>query len=328
MCKKTNPNKVRECEWLKNYGHIVILIIISIVAYILVNFINIEVLLEGFKFEKWFLQKPDQNLGIWTTMLIAAISFLVNRIVEIKKRQDSYDKERDCYKSEISDIIRHLSANIKILKGLEAELTSKGRKITKIGYIHFTNLKIPEDSILLSNIATEHALFKDLKAFVILRVCLRNINNRAEYLEDLSKDVQNIDELIVAIKWEIRRHIGLWARISYFHENGNKMSGNFVELIRYITGNKYYNNIDEYLQDNAYYKQDNNIANCKLRELATEELTLSKNDSNDKNNMEYIDTRFKEFIIDRTKKRDLLIFEEPNRNKKVQSKKTRNKIQN
>ncbi len=227
-----------------------------------------------------------------TTLCIALCSFFANRILKLHDESKKFESEKKFYEGEIEDFARHLIANINILKELDDDLT-KNKSISKIGYIHFSNLKVPHDSILLSNIAMEHTLFDNLKALARLKVNIRNINNSADYLEHLAKNNCDINELHSAIKWEIRRHIGLWIRLEFFEDKRDMPED--IELKKFVA-KKTINekSLKEYLADNMSYPKvdDPNI-----------------NEINRKPVLEYISKRWDEHFTDREEKRDVLIFE-------------------
>ena len=149
----------------------------------------------------------------------------------------------------------------------------------------------------------ERALFSDLKAFAKLKVYIRNLNNRAAYLASLANSNYDINEIHLAIKWEIRRHIALWASVYYFHENNCIMPESAEKSIKYMTG-KEYGHISDYLSDNDYYENNHIIEHGRIKVLAKE--LAPYNSINE--NIKYIDTKYKEFISDRVLKRDLLVF--------------------
>ena len=270
--------KLKTNTWTWSIIGYAFLITLFSIVFIWVNFVNIE---NGIL---TFGMKDLNELEIWTTLLIAAISFLVKRIVTLSIEWKKYNSEKEFYNGEIEDFSRHLIANINILKRLDEEIEDNNKQYKKIGYIHFTNLKVPHDSILLSNIPMEHSLFDNLNAIARLKVNIRNINNSADYLEHLAKNNCDINELHRAIKWEIRRHIALWVRVKLFPKQ--------VEISKLYSNGEIQNLIEQLAKELVYIKDDNS----------------EKNEEKEKKNLKYVEENIKEHIKDRNEIRDILIF--------------------
>ena len=95
-------------------------------------------------------------IALITPFLIAIISFFFNRIVSLKKKEAEEEAKIDIYHEEIKELTRHLLANLNILKGLDEKIEQND--IKGVGEIHFTNIKLPAESILLSNDPIQNSL--------------------------------------------------------------------------------------------------------------------------------------------------------------------------
>ena len=235
-----------------------------------------------------YLDVEPEVLSVVATIFIAILTFFVNQIIKLYNQRREEKAQIDIYYGEIKDFSRHLLANLKVLKALDDELEQRTEdKRLKVGCIHFTNIKIPHDSILLSNDPMQHALFDDLNDIARFKVNIRNINNSAEYLEKLSKNC-TIKELHDAIKWEIVRHIGMIARVKFFEENRNFKMPNMTQLKIYVKVRQ----INEYIAS----------------ELTPKDKNKDKEKENKSRNLNYVENYMDLFYKDREKKRDVLIF--------------------
>lgn len=229
-------------------------------------------------------------IALITPFLIAIISFFFNRIVSVKNKIAEEDAKIEIYHEEIKELTRHLLANLNILKGLD-ESIEQG-EVKSVGEIHFTNIKIPADSILLSNDPIQNSLCDDLNNIARLKVNIRNINNSADYLERLAtKEKFDIKELHKAIQWEIVRYVGLLAQLRFFEENRNFKMPTIKQLKIYVDVRR-------------------------IREYIASELAPKEKDKFDKiiehkagrADYDYVNKYMERFYKDREEKRDLLTF--------------------
>lgn len=230
-------------------------------------------------------------IALITPFLIAIISFFFNRIVSIKNKIAEEDAKIEIYHEEIKELTRHLLANLNILKGLD-ESIERG-EVKSVGEIHFTNIKIPADSILLSNDPIQNSLCDDLNNIARLKVNIRNINNSADYLERLAtKEKFDIKELHTAIQWEIVRYVGLLAQLRFFEENRNFKMPTIKQLKIYVDVRRIREYIASELAPKDKDKFDNIIKHISGRA-----------------DYDYVNKYMERFYKDREEKRDLLTFE-------------------
>ena len=230
-------------------------------------------------------------IALITPFLIAIISFFFNRIVSIKNKIAEEDAKIEIYHEEIKELTRHLLANLNILKGLD-ESIERG-EVESVGEIHFTNIKIPADSILLSNDPIQNSLCDDLNNIARLKVNIRNINNSADYLERLAtKEKFDIKELHKAIQWEIVRYVGLLAQLRFLEENRNFKMPTIKQLKIYVDVRRIREYIASELAPKDKDKFDNIIKHISGRA-----------------DYDYVNKYMERFYKDREEKRDLLTFE-------------------
>ncbi len=222
--------------------------------------------------------------------MIAAISFCVNRILSLHTKRAEEEAKIDIYHEEIKELTRHLLANLNILKGLDESI--EHGKVKSVGEIHFTNIKIPADSILLSNDPIQNSLCDDLNNIARLKVNIRNINNSADYLERLAtKEKFDIEELHKAIQWEIVRYVGLLAQLRFFEENRNFKMPTIKQLKIYVNVRR----IREYIASELAPKEKD-----KFDKIIEHKAGLADYD--------YVYKYMERFYKDREEKRDLLTF--------------------
>ncbi len=230
-------------------------------------------------------------IALITPFLIAIISFFFNRIVSVKNKIAEEDAKIEIYHEEIKELTRHLLANLNILKGLD-ESIERG-EVESVGEIHFTNIKIPADSILLSNDPIQNSLCDDLNNIARLKVNIRNINNSADYLERLAtKENFGIKELHKAIQWEIVRYVGLLAQLRFFEENRNFKMPTINQLKIYVDVRR----IREYIASELAPKDKDKFDNI-IKDISGHA------------DYDYVNKYMERFYKDREKKRDLLTFE-------------------
>lgn len=229
-------------------------------------------------------------IALITPFLIAIISFFFNRIVSLKKKEAEEEAKIDIYHEEIKELTRHLLANLNILKGLDEKIEQNG--IKGVGEIHFTNIKLPAESILLSNDPIQNSLCDDLNNIARLKVNIRNINNSADYLKHIAtKENFDKEELHRAIQWELVRYVGLLAQLRFFEENRNFKMPSIEQLKIYVK----VRHINEYIASELAPKYKG-----KFDEII-------KNRANNSDYL-YIERYMNKFYEDREVTRDLLIF--------------------
>lgn len=230
-------------------------------------------------------------VSVICSFCIAIITFFVDKIFSIKNKIAEEDAKIEIYHEEIKELTRHLLANLNILKGLD-ESIERG-EVKSVGEIHFTNIKIPADSILLSNDPIQNSLCDDLNNIARLKVNIRNINNSADYLERLAtKEKFDIKELHKAIQWEIVRYVGLLAQLRFFEENRNFKMPTIKQLKIYVDVRRIREYIASELAPKDKDKFDNIIKHISGRA-----------------DYDYVNKYMERFYKDREEKRDLLTFE-------------------
>ncbi len=234
---------------------------------------------------------PADTVSGICSLSIAIIMFCINKIFSVKNKIAEEDAKIEIYHEEIKELTRHLLANLNILKGLD-ESIERG-EVESVGEIHFTNIKIPADSILLSNDPIQNSLCDDLNNIARLKVNIRNINNSADYLERLAtKEKFDIKELHKAIQWEIVRYVGLLAQLRFFEENRNFKMPTIKQLKIYVDVRRIREYIASELAPKDKDKFDNIIKHISGRA-----------------DYDYVNKYMERFYKDREEKRDLLTFE-------------------
>lgn len=171
-------------------------------------------------------------LSIVWAVLSAMITYISQKYVDYLRKIEDDEKIKTVYKNELEDLIRHLIASLNVLHKIDKEM-AKG---TKPAAIHFKNLKIPSNSILLSNEPINNMMIDELNAISRVKVNIRNINNSADFLiymvESGKYDSAQIKK---AISWEITRYYGYIINMKYVvNDPSYRFPKNKEDLDRYV----------------------------------------------------------------------------------------------
>lgn len=157
---------------------------------------------------------PEQVAVALLALLVAIMTYLLNE----RSKASVYAKEevskKKLYFSEFEDLIRHLTANLKVM----IEIRKKLKKNKIPASIHFINLSWPKSSCLLSDDISSILDKKKVDDFARLKVNLRNIQNSSRWLASYVREPHSKEEIAEAIDWEITRHIGYLVNFKYMKD--------------------------------------------------------------------------------------------------------------
>lgn len=142
-------------------------------------------------------------------VLVAIISLLVTELLKLHQLANNEVSFRKLYYSEFLDLVRHLEANLKVMIQIRKEL-KEGK--TKPQNIHFKNLKWPPESSLFSDDIINIIEKERVDDFSRLKLNIRNINNSAEWLNELA---QNNNLKLEHLEWEITRNMAYFVNFRY-----------------------------------------------------------------------------------------------------------------
>lgn len=150
-------------------------------------------------------------ISIW----LAVLTYLLTERGKVKALAGEESSLQKLYYSEFIDFIRHLEANLKVMIQIRKQL-KESESPFKVEEIHFANLKWPDSSCLFSDEMAKIISRERVDEFSRLKVNLRNINNSANWLQN----VRNPDrDLVPKLEWEIARHFGYLLNMYYLRDN-------------------------------------------------------------------------------------------------------------
>lgn len=199
----------------------------SLIAASLIAIIIFLITLIGGESDAW---------EISATLLIGFLTLTINVINILHTKHKKEDTLIQAYQGEVKELIRHLTANLNILRCIEKNhQNDPSTPPHRPGSLHFTNLKIPADSLLLANEPLKQILADDINNISRLKINIRNINNSAEYLEKICNDPNcSTKDIIKVVSWEAARCVGYIANFMFFEENGNFNIPSKEELKIYV----------------------------------------------------------------------------------------------
>lgn len=150
-------------------------------------------------------------ISIW----LAVLTYLLTERGKVKALAGEESSLQKLYYSEFIDFIRHLEANLKVMIQIRKQLIESTSPL-RVEVIHFANLKWPDSSCLFSDEMAKIISRERVDEFSRLKVNLRNINNSANWLQNVSNPDCN---LVPELEWEIARHFGYLMNMYYLRDN-------------------------------------------------------------------------------------------------------------
>lgn len=151
-----------------------------------------------------------------------------------KRKMQMREISMDRFCESVDELQRHLCANLNVLINIKYALDRD--KSFRPAKVHFTNLKVLshlsstewDDSIIVDKFANLHNL----------RVCIRNIDNSAVYMEEyVGKASYDGAEMKKIVEWEIVRYIGYIIRFRFFTKDKSFMLLNTEQIKIYVRFN-------------------------------------------------------------------------------------------
>lgn len=147
-------------------------------------------------------------------VLAAIVTYLFNELSRNALAMHDELAVINLYKSEISDLIRHLEANAEILIQIRKNILDEGHRC--VSGVHFVNLQWPDNSIIFSDDMAKLVTEGRVNDFTRLKVNIRNLNNYARWLQDLAEKGEN---MLGPVEWVITRHIGYITNLYYMESH-------------------------------------------------------------------------------------------------------------
>lgn len=178
-------------------------------------------------------------LGVMIDAELAAVSALVVPFMgwlykvyqkETQERQSQLMSiDRVC--DSVNELQRHLCANLNVLMNIKYGLDND--KTFRPAKVHFSNLKVL--SRLASTEWDDNIIIDEFANLHILRVCIRNIDNSAVYMEEyVENDCYDSEEMLKIVDWEIVRCISYIIRFRFFAKDKSFMVLNMEQMSIYV----------------------------------------------------------------------------------------------
>lgn len=182
------------------------------------------------------ISQNSDDLGRLVTIagsiISAILAYAGKSVGDYFSKIDQDEGAKRIYRNELNDMVRHLYANLNVLLQIKRELDNNIP-----AQIHFINLKIPQNSILLSEEPIKDIMINELDTIARIKVNIRNINNSADYLSSLVSGSESYNECILkdAISWEITRYVGYIFNLLYVIDDPSfRFPQSKEQLDRYI----------------------------------------------------------------------------------------------
>lgn len=197
--------------------------------------------------------------------VVAICSWAATNIYRINTERTQEDKITDMFGKAVDDLIRHIVAGYMVLHRIQQDL-HRSTPIKKPAKVHFSNLKVSQQSLLMSDEFDNNIIVQEFKNLPRLRVNIRNINNSAEYMERyLDDSAYNSTHMYQIIDWEMNRYMGYFVNFMFFKENNMFRFPDETEREIFLRTHQLYNHFVE-----IAYKEHPNypklISELKLKE--------------------------------------------------------------
>lgn len=174
-------------------------------------------------------------LTLFGGLLSAIIAYVGKSILDYNSKTDQDEAARRVYRNELNDLIRHLCANLNVLLEVNRKISSPPY-YTRPEVIHFTNLKVPTNSVLLSDEPIKNIMINELDTIARVKVNIRNINNSADFLSSLlTGPVYHWHGFREVLMWELARYLGYILNLLYVRDDPSfRFPDNKEQLERYV----------------------------------------------------------------------------------------------
>lgn len=160
------------------------------------------------------------DFGAVAAIATAICGWATTNIHRIKTERVQEDTITDMFGNAVDDLIRHIVAGYMVLYKIQQDMLPLGTHTKKPAKVHFSNLKVSQQSLLMSDEFDNNLVVQEFKNLPRLRVNIRNINNSAEYMERyLDDSAYDPTHMYNIIEWEMNRYMGYFVNFMFFKEN-------------------------------------------------------------------------------------------------------------
>lgn len=167
--------------------------------------------------------KSTSNYTALSAIVAAAVGvcgWAATNIYRINADRVQEDKLTDMFGNAVDDLIRHIVAGYMVLYKIQQDMLPLSTHSKKPAKVHFSNLKVSQQSLLMSDEFDNNLVVQEFKNLPRLRVNIRNINNSAEYMERyLDDSAYDPTHMYNIIEWEMNRYMGYFVNFMFFKEN-------------------------------------------------------------------------------------------------------------
>lgn len=173
----------------------------------------------------WIFSKADEkggflDFGAFAAIATAICGWATTNIHRIKTERAQEDTITDMFGNAVDDLIRHIVAGYMVLYKIQQDMLPLSTHPKKPAKVHFSNLKVSQQSLLMSDKFDNNLVVQEFKNLPRLRVNIRNINNSAEYMERyLDDSAYDSTHMYNIIEWEMNRYMGYFVNFMFFKEN-------------------------------------------------------------------------------------------------------------
>ena len=160
------------------------------------------------------------DFGAVAAIATAICGWATTNIHRIKTERVQEDTITDMFGNAVDDLIRHIVAGYMVLYKIQQDMLPLSTHTKKPAKVHFSNLKVSQQSLLMSDEFDNNLVVQEFKNLPRLRVNIRNINNSAEYMERyLDDSAYDPTHMYNIIEWEMNRYMGYFVNFMFFKEN-------------------------------------------------------------------------------------------------------------
>lgn len=160
------------------------------------------------------------DFGAVAAIATAICGWATTNIHRIKTERVQEDTITDMFGNAVDDLIRHIVAGYMVLYKIQQDMLPLSTHTKKPAKVHFSNLKVSQQSLLMSDEFDNNLVVQEFKNLPRLRVNIRNINNSAEYMERyLDDSAYDSTHMYNIIEWEMNRYMGYFVNFMFFKEN-------------------------------------------------------------------------------------------------------------
>ena len=160
------------------------------------------------------------DFGAVAAIAIAICGWATTNIHRITTERVQEDTITNMFGNAVDDLIRHIVAGYMVLYKIQQDMLPLSTHTKKPAKVHFSNLKVSQQSLLMSDEFDNNLVVQEFKNLPRLRVNIRNINNSAEYMERyLDDSAYDSTHMYNIIEWEMNRYMGYYVNFMFFKEN-------------------------------------------------------------------------------------------------------------